>query len=364
MMKQYKNNHKNNRKKSGKCAAFFSALLSMVLLASCAARESQPTVTQDDLTQLSTVQNVLEQDAGNGKNYAYYWDAEDIDAAMARRNERVQAYLAVVDEWLAGAENMTPEELAEAGYDSIEQARERCEEVKANELENLESAREYLEKEAALDPVVSAQEAANRAGVIFEEVYGVDLSQDILELDCRESGPDNILHPERVGALRPIWVVSREEAADGVLFSTNSFYCTMDGTTGEILYIEYTPSMQELEERKALPYPACFAETGDGGTGFGRWNAEDASFAPMIEAAAQNIKQLLSGSALFGGAQVTDVRGEVTEYDDGDNELWLYLSCDDGKSYRLRVNMPYDPLCTDGTGTPYPMRGLRMWIDT
>lgn len=359
-MKRYQ----NNRKESWKPAALFSVMLSLILLVSCAARESQPTVTQDDLTQLSTVQDVLEQDAGNGKNYAYNWDAEDIEATMAQLYESEQAYFAQMDEWLEKAENMTPEELAEAGFSSIEQAREQTEMIKEHQLEKLESWRERLEEQAALDPVISPQEAANRAGVIFEELYGVDLSQEVLELDCRESSGDNILHPDRVGALRPIWAVSLEEEADGVLFSTSGIDCTLDATTGEILFIDYTPSAQEYAERTKLPYPACFTQAGEGGIGFGRWREEDPSFAPMIEEAVQNLRQLLSGSALLGGAQVAEIREEVTECEDGRNELWFYLSSDDGKSYRLKASMPYDPFITDGEGTPYPMRGFRVWIDT
>lgn len=349
----------------GLFTAGISGALAMSMLAACAGQPGgQPTVTQDDLTQLSTVQDVLERDAGNGKNYAYHWDAEDVEATMAQMYEQWQALLAQRDEWMENAEKMTPEELAQAGFESIEQAREQYEQSKKYEQEMMESERKALEEQAALDPVVSPQEAANRAGVIFEELYGVDLSQDVLELKCWESGGDDILHPDRVGALRPVWLVSREEAADGVLFSTNSISCTMDGTTGEIISVTYTPSAQEFEERKALPYPACFVETGDGGSGWGRWNAQDASFAPMIEAAAQNLKQLFSGSALTGGAQVTDVRAEVKEYEDGMNELWLSVSCGDGKSWSLKANMPYDPFSTEGTGTPYPMRGFRVWNDT
>ena len=344
------------------CAAVLLGTLG--LLTACARQPGgQPTVTQDDLIQLSTVQDVLEQDAGNGKNYAYHWDAEDVEATMAQQNERIQAHIAQMEEFLEKAENMTPEELKEAGFDSIDQVREAYEQLRRNELEGLVSDREYLEKEAALDPVVSPQEAANRAGVIFEELYGVDLSQSVLELDCWESSGDDILHPDRVGALRPIWAVCLEEAADGVLFSTNSIDCTMDATTGEILFIGYTPSAQELAERAKLPYPACFTEIGEGGFGFGRWKAEDPSFAPVIEEAVQNLRQTLSGSALLGGAQVADIREEVTEHEEGMNELWFYLSCDDGKSFRLRASMRYDPFITDGEGTPYPMRGFSVWAD-
>lgn len=361
----YKKGKRQIRLGQGLFTAGLSGALALGLLAACAQQPgARPTVTQDDLTQSSAVQDVLEQDAGNGKSYAYRWEAGDIEAAMAQRNEHVQAYLAQLGEQMEKIENMTPEELAEAGFGSVEQAREQHEQAREYELEGLEAYREYLEEQAALDPAVSPQEAANRAGVILEELYGVDLSQKVLELECRETSGDDMPHPNRVGALRPIWSVFLEEAADGVLFSTSSVSCTMDATTGEIVFIDYTPSAQEFEERRALPYPACFVGAGDDESGFGRWDETEASFAPMLETAAQSLRQLLSGSPLVGGAQVTEVRGEITEYEEGANALWLYLSCDDGKSYRLQAKMPYDPFCTEGAGTPYPMRGFRMWNDT
>lgn len=354
----------------GLFTAGLSGALALGVLTACT-RESggQPVVTDDNLTQLSTVQDVLEQEAGNGKNYAYHWDAEDIETTMAQRDEQLQAILAQRDEWMKNAENMSPEELAAMGYDSIEQVREQYELAGKRDQELLELDREHLKEEAALDPVVSPQEAANLVGVIFEKLYGVDLSQNVLELDCRETAGDDIRHPTRVGALRPIWVVSREETADGVLFSTNSLYCTLDATTGEIISLTYSPSAQEKEERIGMQHPACYEEAGDENLYFGRWNTEDASFAPMIEAAAQNLKQLLSGGPLTGGAQVTDVSWEVKEwevdgFEDGSSELWLSVSCDDGKKYSLKAMMPYDPFITDGAGTPYPMRGFRVWNDT
>lgn len=368
--KNRKNQMRNQFKQIGQglfVAGISGAMTVGLLLTACAGQPGgQTTVTQDDLTQLSTVQDVLERDVGNGKNYAYHWGAEDIEATMAQLNEQIQTLRAQREEWLKDAENMTPEELAEAGFESIGQAREALEQLQKYEQEMLESEREALEEQAALDPVVSPQEAANRAGVLFEQMFGVDLSQEVLKLNCRESGGDTILHPDRMGALRPVWAVSRDEAADGVLFSTSSFYCTLDATTGEIIAVNYDPTAQDFEQLRALPYPACFVELGDGGNGFGRWNTEDPSFGPMVEQVVQSLRQSLSGSPLTGGAQVADIQWEVKEFakesEDGRNEVWFRVSCDDGKSYSLQAAMPYDLFYGEATG--YPMRGFRMWNDT
>lgn len=347
-------------------AAALCGVLAMCVLAACAGRPGgQPTVTRDDLTQLFIVQDVLEQDAGNGKNYAYNWDAEDIDATMARLYESEQAYFAEMDEWLENAENMTPEELAAAGVSSIEQARERNEMIKAHQLEKLESWREYLEKQAALDPVISPQEAANRVGVIFEELYGVDLSQEVLELGCFALSADTAAPADRVGAMRSVWSVSLEEAADGVVFSTPGIDCTMDTTTGEIVSLTYMPAAQELEARKELSKPACYTAVSEDGGGIGIWNADDPSFTPMIEEIVPRVKHLLSGSPLTGGAQVTQIRAEVQkEYDDLDwNVLVLYVECDSGSVYRLTARMWYDPFNGEETDTNVLMHGFSVQND-
>lgn len=365
-MKRYKYNRKN----PGKCAAFFSVLLSLVLLASCAAWESRPTVTDDDLTQSSNIQDVLEQDAGNGKNYAYQWDAGDIEATMAQRYEQEQAYFAQMDERLEEIENMTPEELAEAGVVSVEQAREQNEMIKAHQLEKLEILRASLEKQAALDPVISPQEAANRAGVIFEELYGVDFSQETLILTCLGTSDGVIAFADGSGTQRPVWSVSlpstEDGTEDGTMFITCSMDCMMDATTGEIICVNYMPSTRELEQRKALPEPACYTSAGTDGGDVGMWDADDASFALLVETFAPQLQGLLSGSRLVGGAQVTQVRAEVRLlYDDLEwNELALYAECDNGSRYCLTARMSYDPFSGDETETRYILRGFYVYNET
>lgn len=331
-------------------------------LSACAPWQSQPVVTEDDLTPPSAAQDAIELDAGNGRNYAYDWPAEDVDATMARLEEKERGYFKEMDEWLKRAEQMTPAELNEAGFSSVEQAREQHKMIQEHQRENLVSQREYLEKQAALDPVVSPQEAANRAGAMFEQLYGVELLQEVLQLECRETQGDAVLDPERDGPLRPIWAVTLRKRKDPD--TENNLFCTMDATTGEILFTDYTASEQEIHARRALPHPESFGQFEDYAAGTGRWNADDPAFSPLAEEAERSLERLLSGSVLTAGARVTEVRWELEEQDGGGNTLWFSIRCESGKRYRAAADMQYDPLGPGGAQTPFPMRGFRVWSDT
>lgn len=352
-------------------AAMLWGMLAVCVLTACAGTfAGQPTVTADDLTQSSNIQDVLEQDAGNGKNYAYQWDAGDIEATMAQRYEQEQAYFAQMDERLEEIENMTPEELAEAGVASVEQAREQQEMIKAHQLEKLEARRESLKKEAALDPVISPQEAANRAGVIMEELYGVDLSQQVLELTCFGASDGVITFADGSGTQRPVWSVSlpaqEGEKAGNVMYITCGMDLMMDATTGEIVSVTYTPGAPEFEQRRALPKPDCYLQGSTDGNNIGVWDANDASFDLLVEAFTPRLQSLLSGSLLTGGAQVTQVRAEVQQtYEDQEwNELVLYAECNNGSRYRFRTQMPYNPFGGREADTRYLLRGFHVESDT
>ena len=142
-----------------KAAAFLLACLAAAQLCACAADPAQPVVTSDVLaSQDSAVQTALEQSAG--QDYAYYWEGEHIDEEIEYYAELYRQEL----EALRGGEDSLNNRQLTAYYES--------------ELENdCPSQREYLEEIAALDPPVSAQEAANIAGEYFEVLYGIDLSQ-------------------------------------------------------------------------------------------------------------------------------------------------------------------------------------------
>lgn len=238
---------------TGFAAACLAAALTMSALVSCAPQESRPVVTSDDLTPPSAAQEAIAQDIGGGKNYEYYWAAEHIEEELEAVRESTEQS---VKHW---------KEIADTGnYYGREVSGDEKEELKnsfdemLNEIPLLqEEKRKMLESELALDPVVSAQEAANAAGAVFEKIYGIELSQDILTLSCVEINT-NINPGEEV--IRSVWNVSREEAADGVLFSTNAVGCTLDATTGEFISVDYTPSNDELTEMWATELPSCFVK--------------------------------------------------------------------------------------------------------
>ena len=67
---------------TGFAAACLAAALTMSALVSCAPQESRPVVTSDDLTPPSAAQEAIAQEAGGGKNYAYYWQAENAEETL------------------------------------------------------------------------------------------------------------------------------------------------------------------------------------------------------------------------------------------------------------------------------------------
>ena len=134
-------------------------------------------------------------------------------------------------------------------------------------------------------------------------------------------------------------------------------------------HVPECPDVEEkwtmMEARKGLPKPASYTEVSADGAGIGIWNTDDPSFAPMIEAITPRIRNLLSGSPLLGGAQVTEIHAGVQkEYDDLDwNVLVLRAECDNGSVYCLTARMWYDPFSGEETETDYFMRGFRVWND-
>ena len=70
---------------TGFAAACLAAALTMSALASCAPQESRPVVTSDDLTPPSAAQEAIAQEAGGGKNYAYYWAGGKCGGRLCKR---------------------------------------------------------------------------------------------------------------------------------------------------------------------------------------------------------------------------------------------------------------------------------------
>lgn len=324
-----------------------SGALALTLLAACAPQQSQPVVTEDDLTPPSTVQDVLAMTEDSGKNYAYYWMAEDVEASMAQYKEEKEREMDADIERIRGcSEEELRTELGEV-FESREQWEEARREMTEGDIAQL---RRGLEAEHALDPAVSAQEAANRAGAALEEAFGVDLSDQTLTVSCCDW--------EFPTGRRLIWWVERPEDADGKLFSSGSMYCHIDATTGEVASARYWPGSEEWEEMRGDTLPACFEQLDGYMDGVGNWNADDPSFAPMAERLKTCLTQALSGTALTGGAQVTELRVTVEEDEGGINGLCLYVDCDNGRTYRLTPPDPYDTIYTDAPAREFPLRSF------
>lgn len=320
----------------GVLAAGISGALVLGLLTACTGRSGeQPTVTDDDLKTFSAAQAAIALDVGNGTNYPYFWEAEDIDAAVEEwKQSEEQRIRPLLDLYASSGEA-----LQEAGFQTLEQA----EYFYQNSLE--ESARSYREnllRAAALDPVVSAQEAANLAGIMFKQLYGVDLSQKTLNLTCYEASGKDMLYGSSSGRIRTIWMVSWwDEASQTDSYQVN---CALDATTGEWIDVWYCPSAQEREQHKANALPACFVENKNVSIGIsGYWDAESPAFRPLMEQVEARVGKALSGSVLVGGAEVTEIRAEVSEPQNGFNELALWVNCSNGKTYRMTWEYPYDP---------------------
>ena len=336
--------------------AGFAAALTMSALASCAPQESRPVVTSDDLTPPSAAQEAIAQEAGGGKNYAYCWQAENAEETLQMLREAYEQEVNDAKELIAKGE----EAVKAAGYPSLAEAQQAVEARQARIEQDLADNQKRLEAELALDP-------ANLAGSLFEKLYGFDLSQDTLLLQCFESDSDMSYHPAGGGVMRAIWHVSREEAADGVLFSTNAISCTLDATTGEFIAVDYTLGSEEIAAMQATAVPACFIQRADpdAAGSYGYWDETEASYAGTVEKLKQQAKEQLSGSALVGGAAVTEVRAELEGKieESGENLISLWVDCDSGKTYQLYRGYYLQPYVNYDFGG-YPLRAYRITNDT
>lgn len=315
-------------------AALLTGALLLTLLPGCAADTSAPVVTEDDLTPSSTVQDVIAGMADNGKTYPYVWYAEDPDLA-------VSAYLA---------------EAVEAAADEQEQ------EVAEKAAEQL---REELAKELQLDPVVTAQEAANRAGQTFEELYGLDLTGGTIYLRCRvrssEEESRQAMGPEPE---RMLWEV-RFGAEGDASHSADVSHTVgrLDATTGEWISLHYTASTEERQAWEATPQSVCFRPSPKypESPGAGSWDTGRAEFAALSGAIERRAAEAISGSILIGGAQVAEVRQEIIEQPGGQRMISLALQCDNGKSYTLYQydSSLYYPEYDSG----YPLRSYQFYLN-
>ncbi len=313
--------------------------LALCLAAGCAADESKPVVTSDDLTPFSaTVSDTREGEAEGGnvtgekveKTYSYYWAAENIDEA---------------------AENIRKQD----AFSDIQLAPGVSAEEQMNDMLNL--YRSIWEEELALDPAVPPQEAANRAGQAFEALYGVDLSQEMLELHCWESDGNWLYHIGGGGTMRKMWSIRL--TGDRTNWPPQ-MECLIDATTGEIVYMNYSLPPAELEAMIQTPVDGCYSLDDN------RWNEDDPSCAQTLKVMSDAAQELLSGSMLTEGATVTDARTELaklTEDESDFRELRFFFTCENGKTYLLARNPLANPFSLyDFDG--FPLRGYVFYNDT
>ena len=346
---------------TGFTTACLAAALTMSALVSCAPQESRPVVTSDDLTPPSAAQEPLRRKRAAAK-LCVLLAGGNAEETLQMLREAYEQEVNDAKELIAKGE----EAVKAAGYPSLAEAQQAVEARQARIEQDLADNQKRLEAELALDPVVSAQEAANLAGSLFEKLYGFDLSQDTLLLQCFESDSDMSYHPAGGGVMRAIWHVSREEAADGVLFSTNAISCTLDATTGEFIAVDYTLGSEEIAAMQATAVPACFIQRADpdAAGSYGYWDETEASYAGTVEKLKQQAKEQLSGSALVGGAAVTEVRAELEgKIEESGENLISCGSIATAENYQLYRGYYLQPYVNYDFGG-YPLRAYRITNDT
>lgn len=222
-----------------------SLVLTLSLAAGCAASESKPVVTSDDLTPFST--SILDTGGEQGgdaqpavsvpekKDYPYIWPAEDMETS----SERLR--LQLLEEHKNDTEGFKDTQEREAWID-----------------ESIGNARLWWEKQRALDPVVSPQEAANCAGALFETLYGIDLTNKTMRMSCYNKSFSD------ADMARCMWSVHVGDASDDgstIEPPIGSYYqmeCWIDATTGEVVQVNWLVSNEECSQIMETPMPDCF----------------------------------------------------------------------------------------------------------
>lgn len=324
-----------------KAAAFLLACLTAAQLCACAAAPSQPVVTSDVLaSQDSAVQTALEQSVG--QDYAYYWEGEHIDEEIEYYAELYRQEL----EALRGGEDSLNNRQLTAYYES--------------ELENdCPSQREYLEEIAALDPPVSAQEAANIAGEYFEVLYGIDLSQQPIILRYIQGN-------DQWDAMFSPLLDEQGRVPTGV--QSNAAFtalCFIRSDTGEIISATYCTSQEENQAMTATELPAYiqrdteyFATTHVANY----FDTEAPGAQEALETMKEQLTTLLSGTVAVGGAQITSVTVEDVVYSDQPpriNDLYFHLTASNGRTYTLFWNLKYPNYDFGG----FPLRAFSLSSD-
>lgn len=214
--------------------------------------------------------------------------------------------------------------------------------------------------ESGPEPVVSAQEAANRAGRMMEEVYGIDLCGAVLELKRGQNAYSGL--PAGAGeaaAPREVWLASW--TGEGPDANNGYLMCGLDAATGAWLRVSYTPPTSEWRAMDETPLAACFVPLPGSFSGLrGRWDEAAPSYQKTVQALIGQAQTSLSGSLLTDGAVVLSAGIRFEEKPDGCNFLMIELTCEDGSTYilhRAAARTGYD-------FSGWPLRAYQFWNET
>lgn len=210
------------------------------------------------------------------------------------------------------------------------------------------------------EPAVSAQEAANRAGRMMEEVYGIDLTGAVLELKRSQNAYSGL--PAGAGeaaAPREVWLA--RWTGEGPDANNGHFICGLDAATGAWLRVSYTPPTSEWRAMDETPLAACFVPLPNSFSGLrGRWDEAASSYHETAQALIAQAQASLSGSLLTDGAAVLSAGIRFEEKPDGCNFLMIELICEDGSTYILHRTAARTGYDFGG----WPLRAYQFWNET
>ena len=316
-------------------AALLAGTLALGILAGCAQHASEPVITQDDLTPSSAAQEVLEED------FAYFWLGEAMEKDPERVEQIVLRSVQANEQFLRDL--LQSEELTEDNKAVLMAELERFEDEN-----NRDATMQELQKEAQeqqeYDPVISPQEAANRAGLLFEQLYGIDLTGTEIYITCNQHQANGDYTP--FGG-RMIW---ETVALNGPLEKLDMngqrlASCTLDATTGEFIQASYTFTDQELAAMQNTPIHEAYMP------GYYQWDTQHPKYTEVTETMRQQLTEAFSGCMFADGAAVTDAEQIQDTY----TCLTYRLCCDNGRNYELLRRTEFDPYTQYDFGG-YPLR--------
>lgn len=328
-----------------KCGGILLAgALLLGLLPGCGASTSAPVLTEDDLTPFSTVQDVIVRDAGGGKNYAYFWLGEAIEQDPERVEQIVAHFLEENAQNLRTA--LKTEEVSEEERAVLEA---QLKEYESRQMydEMMNTIRDMVREQQRYDPVISPQEAANRAGWMLEQLYGLDLTGKELFISCYQSAAGDVFN---LYGGRMVWDV---KALDGPLNTARvaeqiCASCVLDATTGEVVEGSYLFTQKEQAAMEQTPAAAAYLPENGG------WNTQHPEYAQTADAACQQLVQAFLRCPLADGAAVTGAKSLEDQY----TVLAFRLSCGNGKTYLFTREYYADPYTQYDCGG-YPLRAYQ-----